>query len=83
MSVPHLPPVDPAMLSDATTPSQETTVSALTTDTNFVDLSVDSGGGEDSELPPLTRIFHCPFIEESANSQNGKVSWFMFMQVVW
>jgi hypothetical protein len=73
MSAPHLPPVGP----DATTPSQsqETTVSALTTDSIFVDLSVDSGQGEDAELLSLTRILHCPFIKESANSQNGKVTW--------
>jgi hypothetical protein len=73
MSAPHLPPVGP----DATTPSQsqETTISALTTDSIFIFLSVDSGQGEDAELLSLTSIFHCTFIEESANSQNGKVSW--------
>ena len=73
MSAPHLPPVGP----DTTTPLQlqETTVSALTTDSIFVDLTVDSGQGEDAELLSLTSIFHCPFIKESANSQNGKVSW--------
>ena len=73
MSAPHLPPVGP----DTTTPLQlqETTVSALTTDSIFVDLTVDSGRREDAELLSLTSIFHCPFIEESANSQNGKVSW--------
>jgi len=73
MSAPHLPPVGP----DATTPLQlqERIVSALTADSIFVDLSVDSGGGEDAELLSLTSIFHCPFIQESANSQNGKVSW--------
>ena len=75
MSVSHLPPVGTATLSDAGTPLQETLVSALlTTDSSFVDLLVDSGGGEDIELLPLTRIFHCSFIKESANSQNGKVS---------
>jgi hypothetical protein len=42
---------------------------------SFVDLLVDSGGGEDTEVLPLTRIFYCSFIKESANSQNGKVSW--------
>ena len=73
MSAPHLPPVGP----DATTPlqSQEMTVSALTTDSILVDLSVDSGQGEDAELLSLTSIFHCHFIKENANSQNGKVSW--------
>ncbi len=73
MSAPHLPPVGP----DATTPlpSQETTVSALIVDSIFVDLLVDSGGGEDTELVSLTSMFHCPFIQECANSQNGKVSW--------
>ena len=73
MSAHHLPPVGP----DATTPSQsqEMTVSALTTDSIFVDLSVDSGRGEGAELLSLTSIFHCPFIEEGANSQNEKVSW--------
>jgi hypothetical protein len=72
MSAPHLLPVGP----DATTPLQlqEMTVSALTADSFFVDLLVDSGGGEDAELLSLTSIFRCPFIEESANSQNGKVS---------
>jgi hypothetical protein len=36
---------------------------------------VDSGQGEDATLLSLTSIFfHCPFIKESANSQNGKVS---------
>ncbi len=34
-----------------------------------------SGVGEDTTLLPLTSIFHCPFIEESANSQNGKKGW--------
>ena len=73
MSAPHLPPVGP----DATTPlqSQETTVSALTPDSILVDLTVDSGRGEDAELLSLTSIFRCPFIKESANSLNGKVSW--------
>ena len=33
------------------------------------------GRGEDAELLSLKSIFHCPFIKESANSQNGKVSW--------
>jgi hypothetical protein len=58
MSAPHLPPVGP----DATTPLQlqVTTVSALTTDSIFVDLTVDSGRGEDAELLSLTSIFHCP-----------------------
>ena len=47
----------------------------LTTDSIFEDLSVDSGQGEDATLLSLTSIFfHCPFIKESANSQNGKVS---------
>ena len=55
MSAPHLLPVG----LDATTPlqSQEMTVSALTTDSMFVDLLVDSGGGEDAELLFLTSIF--------------------------
>ena len=55
--------------------SQGTTVSALTTDSGILDLSVDSGGGEKTTLLPMTRILHCPFIEESTNSQNGKMGW--------
>ena len=54
---------------------QGTTVSALTTDSGIVDLLVDSGGGEETTLLPLMSIFHCPFIEESTNSQNGKMGW--------
>ncbi len=34
-----------------------------------------SGLGEDTTLLPLTSILHCPLIEESANSQNGKKGW--------
>jgi hypothetical protein len=87
MSNPHLPPSPcqihvqqrelglTAALSEASTPSQGTTVSTLTADSSLVDLLVDSGGGEDTTLLPLTSIFHCLFIEESANSQNGKKGW--------
>jgi hypothetical protein len=65
MSAHHLPSVGTATLSDAGTPLQETLVSALlTTDSSFVDLLVDSGGGEDTQLLPLTGIFHCSFIKE-------------------
>jgi hypothetical protein len=73
MSAPHLPPAGP----DATTllQSPETIVSALTANSIFVDLSVNSRRGEDAELLSLTSIFHCTFIEESVNSQNEKVSW--------
>ncbi len=74
MSAPHLPPVGPATASDVYTQSQETTVSTLTAFTSIVDLSV-VGEEEDLELPPLTSIFHCSMIEESTNSQNGKISW--------
>jgi hypothetical protein len=59
MSAPHLPPVGP----DATTLLQETTVSTLTADTSFVDLLVDSGKGEDTELLPLTSIFIVPSLK--------------------
>jgi hypothetical protein len=55
--------------------SQETTISALTTDSGIVDLLVDSGGGEETTILPLTSIFHCLFIEECANSENGKMGW--------
>ena len=75
MSAPHLPPIGTAMMSDDCTPLQETTVSALTADSSFADLLVDSGGEEDTQLLLLTSIFHCPFIKESANTQNEKVSW--------
>jgi hypothetical protein len=54
---------------------QGTTVSALTTDSGIVDLSVDSGGGEETTFLPLTRIFHCPFIKECSNSKNRKMGW--------
>jgi hypothetical protein len=54
---------------------QGTTVSALTTDSDTVYFLVDSGGGEETTLLPVKSIFHCPFIEESTNSQNGKMSW--------
>jgi hypothetical protein len=54
---------------------QGTTVSALTTDSGIMDLSVDNGGGEDTTLLPSTSIFHCLFIKESANSQNRKMGW--------
>jgi hypothetical protein len=50
-------------------------LSTLTTDSSFVDLKVDSGGGVVTQLLPLTSILYCPFIEESANSQNRKMSW--------
>ena len=55
--------------------SQGTTVSALTTDSGILDLSVDSEGGEETTLLPMTKILHCPFIKESTNSQNGKMGW--------
>ncbi len=64
-----------AALSEASTPSQGTTVSTLTADSSLVDLLVVSGVGEDTTLLPLTSILHCPFIEESANSQNKKKGW--------
>jgi hypothetical protein len=54
---------------------QVRTVSALTTDSDIVDLLVDSGGGEETTLLPLTSIFHCLFIEVCANSQNRKMGW--------
>jgi hypothetical protein len=87
MSNPHLPPSPcriraqqrelgcTAALSEATTPLQETTASTLTADSSLVDLPVVSGVGEDTTLLPLMSIFHCPFIKESANSQNGKKGW--------
>jgi hypothetical protein len=54
-----------AALSDGSAPLHGTTVSALTTDSSFVDLLVVSGGGENTTLLlPLMSIFHCPFIEE-------------------
>jgi hypothetical protein len=62
-------------LSEASTPLQGTTVSTLTTDSSLVDLLVVSGVGEETTLLPLTSIIHCPFIEESANSQKGKKGW--------
>ena len=64
-----------AALSDGSTPSQGTAVSTLTADSSLVDLLVDSFGGEDTTLLPLTSIFHCPFIKESPNHQNGKKGW--------
>ncbi len=63
------------MLSDASTPSQGTTVSTLTADSSLGDLPVVSGVGEDTTLLPLTSTFHCPFIEESANIETGKKGW--------
>ena len=48
MSAPHLPLVPVGPDAAMTSPSQETTVSALTPDSILVDLSVDSGGGEDA-----------------------------------
>jgi hypothetical protein len=87
MSNPHLPPSPhriraqqrelncTAVLSEASTPSQGTSVSTFTADSSLVDLPVVSRVGEDTTLLPLTSIFHCPFIEESANSQNGKKGW--------
>jgi hypothetical protein len=87
MSNPHQPPSPcqicaqqrelgcTAALSEASTPLQGTTVSTHTADTSVVDLSVVSGGGEDTTILPLTSIFHCPFIKESANSQNRKKGW--------
>jgi hypothetical protein len=73
MSAPHLPHVGPDTASDVMQ-SQETTVSTLTAFTSIVDLSV-VGEEEDPELPPLTSIFHCSMIQESTNSQNGKICW--------
>ncbi len=79
MSDPNLPPsprqiraqqreVDcNAMLSEAITLLQGTTVSTLTADSSLVDLRVVSGVGEDTTLLPLTSIFLCPFIKENAN----------------
>jgi hypothetical protein len=75
MSAPHLPPIGHATASDVYTQSQETTVSTLIAFTPIVDLSVVLGEEEDPELPPLTSIFHCSMIEESTNSQNGKICW--------
>jgi hypothetical protein len=72
MSNPHLPPSPQqiraqqrelgctAALSDASTPSQGTTVSTLTADSSHVDLLVVSGGGEDTTLLPLTSFFIVP-----------------------
>ncbi len=74
MSDPQLPPVGTATLSDANTLLQGTTVSTLTADSSFVDLLVGSGGGDETQLLPLTIIFHCPFIKGSANDQTGKMS---------
>jgi hypothetical protein len=87
MSNPHLPPLPcqiraqqrelncNAALSEASTPLQRTTVSTLTAYSSLMDLPVVSGVGEDTTLLPLTSIFHCPFIKESANSQNRKKGW--------
>ena len=87
MSDPNLPPSPcriraqqrelnhTAVLSDGSTPSQGTTVSTLTADSSLVDLLVVSGVGEDTTLLPLMSIFHCPFIEESANIKTGKKGW--------
>jgi hypothetical protein len=87
MSDPNLPPSPrqiraqqrelnrTAVLSETSTPSQGTTVSTLTTDSSFVDLPVVSGVREDTTLLPLTSIFHCPFIEKSANIETGKKGW--------
>ncbi len=87
MSDPNLPPSPcqiraqqkelnrTAVLSEASTPSQGTTVSTLTVDSSLVDLPVVSGVGEDTTLLPLTSIFNCPFIEESANIETGKKDW--------
>jgi len=87
MSDPNLPPSPrqiraqqrelncTAVLSDASTPLQGTTVSTLTADSSLVDLLVVSGVGEDTTLLPLTSIFHCPFIKESANIKTKKKGW--------
>jgi hypothetical protein len=64
-----------AVLIEASTPSQGTTVSTLTADSSLVDLPVVSGVGEDTTLLPLTSIFLCPFTEESANIETGKKGW--------
>ncbi len=63
------------MLGEASTLLQGTAVSTLTADSSLVDLLMVSGVGEDTTLLPLLSIFHCFFIEESANSQNGKKGW--------
>jgi hypothetical protein len=69
MSDPYLPPSPhqihaqqreinrTAVLSEASTPSQGTTVSTLTADSSLVDLPVVRGVGEDTTLLPLTSIF--------------------------
>jgi hypothetical protein len=84
MSDPNLPPSPcqicaqqrelnrTAVLSDESTPLQGTTVSTLTVDSSLVDLPVVSGVGEETTLLPLTSIFLCPFIKESANIETGK-----------
>jgi hypothetical protein len=64
-----------AVLSDASTPLQGTTVSTLTADSSLVDLPVVSGVGEDTTLLPLTSIFYCPFIKESDNIKTRKKGW--------
>jgi hypothetical protein len=64
-----------AVLSEASSPLQGTTVSTLTADYSLVDLLVVSGVGEGTTLLPLTSIFHCPFIEESANIETRKKGW--------
>ncbi len=87
MSDPNLPPSPcqicaqqrelncTAVLSEASTPLHGTTVSTLTADYSLVDLLVVSGVEEDTTLLPLTSIFHCPFIKESANVETGKKGW--------
>ncbi len=47
-------------MSDPPQQLQGTTVSALTADSGIENLSVDSGGGEETTLLPLTSIFYCP-----------------------
>jgi hypothetical protein len=81
MSDPNLPPSPcqiraqqrelnhTAVLSEASTPSQGTTVSTLTADSSLVDLLVVSGVGEDTTLLPLTSIFHCPSLKKVPTSK--------------
>jgi hypothetical protein len=64
-----------AVLSEASTPLQGTTVSTLTAKSSLVDLPVVSGVGEDTTLLPLASIFHCPFIEENSSIETRKNGW--------
>jgi hypothetical protein len=62
-------------MSDPPQQLQGKTISALTTDSGIANLLVDFKGGEETTLLPLTSIFHCPFIKECSNSENGKMGW--------